>query len=193
MSTDQGTAFGTWLDPTSRLIYHDAMPALLSGTPRDGLVLDLGGGNGLAREWFPRLLTVDADPAKEPDVLADVLTWQPSTQAARVLLRYVLHYLPDDDVRRLMAHLASWHRGPVTLIQFVNDDLAAKERNSVNEVRYFRTEARLRSLLWPWLVQRRIAVSYDVDPEFYRNRLNHPHPTSHPETVVAYTLGRSPR
>lgn len=194
-SVDQGTRFGTWQDPTSRLMYHDAMPALLSGTPRDELVLDLGGGNGLSREWFPNVVTVDADPAKEPDVVADLLSYVPPTPVGRVLVRYVLHYLDDDQVRELFQHhLPSWHAGEVTVIQFVNDDLAAKLANSVNETKFFRTEEHLHQLVTSpsWRVARRIAVGYDVHPDFYRNRLGHPDPTGHPETVVAYTLEPTP-
>jgi hypothetical protein len=59
----------------------------------------------------------------------------------------------------------------------------------VNETKFFRPEWHLLGLLRPWEVRRRIALSYDVGPEFYRNRLGHPNPTGHPETVVAYTLG----
>lgn len=192
MTIDAGTSFGTWTDPTSRLIYHDAMPALLSGTPRGGRVLDLGGANGLSRNWFTDVTTVDSDPSKQPDIVADVLDWAPDTSYDRVLLRYVLHYLRDDQVTALMQHLRTWHHGEVTLVQFVNADLAAKRANSVNEVKHFRTEEHLRALLPPWWVHRRIAVEYDVDPEFYRQRLRHPHPTGHRETVVAYTLRSEP-
>lgn len=190
---DQGTAFGTWADPTSRLIYHDAMGALLSGIERPTRVLDLGGGNGLAREWFPGAVTVDLDPAKDPDVLADALEYTPAQPYDLVLLRYVLHYLPDPLVRDLLVHVATYHRGPVVVIQFVNEDLEAKAANSVGELKCFRTEWHLRTLVdrEPWELVRRIAVSYDVDPEFYRNRLHHPDPTGHPETVVSYLLERS--
>lgn len=184
-AVDAGPLFGHWADETSRLIYHDAMPALLSGTDTSGRVLDLGGGNGLARAWFPRLTTVDSDPTKAPDVLADICTYMPGTAYHRVLLRYVLHYLPDDAVRALMAHLTKWHRGELTVIQFVNDDLDAKYANSVNETKWFRTEEQLLALLAPWQPVHRVAVEYDVTPDFYRNRLAHPSPTGHPERVVA--------
>jgi hypothetical protein len=190
--TDQGTRFGTWDDPTSRLIYQDAMPTLLSGVGWDGTTLDLGGGNGLASMWFEDTTTVDNDPAKEPDVVADIRSYVPDRPHDRVLLRYVLHYLDDEDAAGLFRHIASWHTGELVVIQFVNDDLVVKATNSLNEVKWFRTEAQLRSLFGPWRVHRRIAVGYDVHPDFYRNRLGHPDPTGHPETVVAYTLGATP-
>lgn len=196
MNVDAGTRFGTWEDETSRLIYHDAMPALLCGTDTGGRTLDLGGGNGLSRRWFTDVTTVDADADKEPDVVADITTWHPGPWYpelgyTRVLLRYVLHYLNDAAVERLMYHVASWHTGELTVIQFVNDDLDAKYANSLNETKHFRTEAQLRALFGPWVPLHRVAVSYDVVPEFYRNRLGHPNPTGHPETVVAFNLGAS--
>lgn len=187
MNVDAGVAFGTWEDETSRLIYRDAMPALLVGTDTSGLTLDLGGGNGLSRQWFANVVTVDSDPDKLPDVVADILTFAPNPGIYdRVLLRYVLHYLTDAQVRELMAHLASWHRGELTVIQFVNDDLEAKYGNSVNETKHFRTEGQLLALLDPWVPAHRVAVSYEVTADFYRNRLAHPNPTAHAETVVAY-------
>jgi hypothetical protein len=191
-AVDQGTRFGTWDDPTSRLIYHDAMPALLSGIDTGGRTLDLGGGNGLACESFEHVGTVDVDPDKNPDVLADILSYTPPQVWDRVLLRYVLHYLDDDQVHALMMHIASYHHGPVVLIQFVNQDLDAKYANSVNELKWFRTEWHLRTLVEqpPWCVTQRLAVEYDVAPEFYANRLGAVDPTGHPETVVSYLLER---
>lgn len=183
---DQGQAFGSWGDPTSRLIYHDAMPALLSGVDRSGHVLDLGGGNGLAREWFPNLTTVDTDAAKGPDVVADALTYVPPARPDLVLLRYVLHYLNGYDVVRLLRHVTTY-ADTLLVVQFVNDDLVAKRANSVNESKVFRTEMHLGQLVRPWWrLVRRIAVEYEVHPDFYRNRLGHPNPTAHAERVVSY-------
>jgi hypothetical protein len=183
---DGGADFGTWGDETSQLIYHDAMPALLAGVDRTGLVLDLGGGNGLARQWFPRLHTVDLDREKGPDEVANIATYRPARVYDLVLLRYVAHYFDDTALARLLHRIASWHRGPLLLIQFVNDDLVAKHANSVNETKWFRTEDQLQALLAPWLPTHRVAVEYDVVPDFYRNRLGHPNPTGHRERVVAY-------
>lgn len=184
---DQGARFGLWPDATSRLMYHDAMPALLSGLPTDRLTIDLGGANGLAREWFPNLVTVDTDATKGPDVVADARNYVPHLEPGLVLLRYVLHYLPDAQVEALLAHVATYARH-LLVIQFVNNDLAAKRANSVNERKWFRPELHLRVLVEQhWAITRRVAVEYDVDPEFYRQRLQHPNPTGHRETVVAYT------
>jgi hypothetical protein len=190
LEVDAGVQFGTWPDPTSRLIYQDAMPALLSGIARTGTTLDLGGGNGLSRQWFDQVHTVDADPGKQPDEVADALTYVPDTSYDRVLLRYVLHYLRDGEVVALLQHVATYHHGPVVLVQFVNDDLDAKYANSVNERKHFRTEDQVIHLLSfaPWRVHQRIAVEYEVHPDFYRHRLGHPNPTGHRERVVAYLL-----
>lgn len=196
---DQGLLFGTWPDETSRLIYFDAMPALLAGIPRaTDRVLDLGGGNGLMRPWFYEpVTTVDTDPAKQPDVVADITEWAPQDPSAytRVLLRYVLHYLTDTEVLDLFCnHLPSWWDGPVTVIQFVapsSEFLAAKLSNSVNESKTFRTEAHLLDLLTlsgRWTLARRVALDYDVTPDFYTHRLGAEDPTGHPERLVALTL-----
>lgn len=196
---DQGLQFGTWSDETSRLIYFDAMPALLTGLPRaTDRVLDLGGGNGLMRPWFYQpVTTVDTDETKQPDVVADLTRWTPEDSSSydRVLLRYVLHYLTDAEVVELFArHLPSWWAGPVTVIQFVAPTrraLAQKRANSVNETKHFRTEPHLLKLLTlsgDWDLTRRVAVDYEVDPDFYRNRLGAEDPTGHPERVVALTL-----
>lgn len=189
---DQGALFGTWEDETSRLMYEAAMPALLVGTDTTGRTLDLGGGNGLASRWFPNLTTVDTDPYKTPDVVADALSYVPSESYDRVLLRYVLHYLDDAQVAQLMHHIASWHHGELTVVQFTNVDLAAKQANSVNERKWFRSEPQLRDLLAPWVPFHRVAVSYDVVPDFYRNRLGATDPTGHRETTVAYDLKATP-
>lgn len=198
MSTnvDQGTAFGTWTDRTSRLIYHDAMPALLSGVDCTGEVLDLGGANGLSREWFPGAVTVDVDPSKEPDIVANALDYTPDHRYDLVLIRYVLHYLTNRQVTQLFEQVAGYHDGPLVLIQFVNDDLDIKLVNSVNEERrYFRTEGALRQLVdrAPWKLYRRIGLEYVVDPMFYTHRLGHPTGTAHLERVVSYTLHKIPQ
>lgn len=183
---DQGQAFGSWGDETSRLMYHSAMPALLVGTNTTGRTLDLGGGTGLMRAYLDGpVTTVDINPDMTPDVLADLRDYIPARTYDRVLLRYVLHYLDDAEVAALMNRLARWHTGQLTVIQFVNDDMAAKLANSVNETKHFRTEPQLVALLAPWYPVHRVAVEYDVTADFYRNRLGHPNPTGHRERVVA--------
>lgn len=187
---DGGTAFGTWPDPTAQLIYHDVMPALLSGMPLDGRVVDLGGGNGLLKQWVPQALTVDVDATKAPDVVADILEWTGYYDVG--VLRYVLHYLDDAGVRRLMRHLHAYHHGKLLVIALANDvALAAKRANSVNETKWFRSEAHLLALMAPWVVVERRRFDYTVGAAFYRWRLGHPNPTAHPEAIVSLLLERA--
>jgi hypothetical protein len=186
---DQGEAFGRWPDPTSRLIYHDVMPALLNGIDTRGRVADYGGANGLLKAFVPGAVSIDIDASKAPDVVADITTHQGDYDL--IVIRYVLHYLTDDQVTGLFRHLASFHRGRILLIQFVNDDKAAKLANSVNETKVFRTEAELLALLGPWRVIDRKRLDYEVTARFYRERLHHPNPTPHQEGVVALRLETS--
>lgn len=186
---DQGTAFGTWPDAVSRLMYHDVMPFALNGVDTSGSVADLGGANGLLKQWIPHAVTVDYDATKNPDICQDILAYRGNHDL--IVLRYVLHYMNDQTVIGLMRHIASYHDGRVLIIQFVNYDLVAKYANSVSEVKWFRDEATLRTLLEnDWTVVARRVVDYQVDAEFYRNRLNHPNPSSHDEQIVTYELSR---
>lgn len=183
---DQGSEFGTWSDKTSRLLYHDCMTVLLSPIKVRGPVVDLGGANGLSRQWFPGAVTVDIDPSKNPDVLDDVTTFANTSET--VFMRYLLHYLSDDAARRMFANLWASPARQVIVVQFVNDDIKAKLRNSVGEAKVFRNEAQLCELFPPWVIKNRTAIDHEVDPEFYRNRLGHPNPTPHRETILGLEL-----
>lgn len=194
---DQGTRFGTWGDPTSDLMYRGAMPYLLRGLPIGCTVYDLGGANGLSRMFLPdgaRVLTVDSDPTKSPDVVADILDWRPHNPDPRatVLLRYVLHYLDDGQLSQLMNHLASWHRGNTLLIQFFNEDTRAKIANSPDaDTKTFRSWLQTLPLLWPWGPTRGQLVNsldYDVTPDFYANRAGTPGRFTHRETLIGASL-----
>ena len=72
----------------------------------------------------------------------------------------------------------------------VRDRHAAEDVTQVVFIVLARKARTLRegSLLGPWRIHNRVALDYVVDPEFYRNRLGHPNPTGHQETVVAYDL-----
>jgi hypothetical protein len=185
---DQGTSFGTWPDPTAQLMYHDIMPLALSGIDTSGKVADFGGGNGLLREWIPHAVSVDYDTTKKPDVYADILTHRGTYDL--IIMRYVLHYMRDEQVKQLFDNIAEYHNGRVLLIQFVNNDLAIKNYNSVGEVKYFRGEPHLASLIdqEKWLMRSRKAVAYRVGAEFYKWRLGHLNPMTHDEIVVIYEL-----
>lgn len=186
---DKGGKFGTWTDSTSRLMYYDAMPALLNGIDTSGTVADYGGANGLLKNFIPTAISIDCDATKHPDIVADVKTHIGSYNL--VVMRYLLHYLSNYEVTSLFNHL--WQSCPVNrilVIQFCNEDLNAKLRNSVNETKHFRTETQLTGLFGPWLIKQTKRLSYVVGKEFYRNRLEHPNPTSHEETIVSIELTR---
>lgn len=189
-----GPLFGTYPDRTSQLIYRDAWPALLSGVPRTDTVLDLGGANGLSRLYFTDVTTVDSDRTSSADVLADARYYEPRRHFDRVLLRYVLHYMSDLDVQRLLRKVASYHDGPVHVIQFVGRTAEKAESSADREMRWFRSEATLLALLASagYAVERRIALQYRVEPEFYLNRLGVEAP-AHEETTVSLTLQKARR
>lgn len=189
MNVDQGVTFGLWPDQTSKLIYWDLMPVMLNGVDTSGRVGDLGGGNGIIKTWVPQAVTIDVDETKQPDIVDNILTHVGDYDL--VIIRYVLHYLDDHQVRALLRHLSLNHDGQILLIQFVNDDLEAKQANSVNETKWFRREDHLESLIaHTHLIVDRKSVGYRVGADFYRNRLGHPNPTPHNETVVGYLLER---
>jgi hypothetical protein len=188
---DQGRDFGRWSDPTSRLMYHDVMPVMLNGVDTAGPVIDLGGANGLLREFIRgRVLTVDIDASKGPDVVADVRKWVPVEPAALVVMRYLLHYLNDTDARALFQHVRNWHPGRLLVIQFANDwrHMQAKRESSLGETVYFRTPEHVESLFGPWAIIDRKRVDYTVRREFYANRLGNPDGREHGESVLGWTL-----
>lgn len=185
---DQGDAFGRWPNKTARLMYHDIMPLVLSGIDTSGRVADLGGANGLMKEWIPQAVTVDYDETKGPDICEDIS--KHVGEYDLLVLRYVMHYMPDTQVLALFDHIVSYHNGRVMVIQFVNDDLAAKRHNSVGEIKWFRTTQQTLDLLKPCGL--RVAscksVDYVVEPDFYRERLGHTNPKGHWETILALEL-----
>lgn len=187
---DQGDAFGRWPNKTARLMYHDIMPLVLNGIDTSGSVADLGGANGLMKEWIPHAVTVDYDATKNPDILADIQTYRGEHDL--IILRYVLHYMPDHAVRDLLNHIASYHKGRLLVVQFVNDNLPAKLANSIGEIKWFRGSKDVMRLLHEtkWRVASAKAVDYVVDPDFYRERLNHPNPTSHHETILILEMSQ---
>lgn len=170
-------------------MYHDIMPLALNGIDTSGRVADLGGANGLVKEWIPQAITVDYDETKNPDVCEDIL--EHVGEYDLLILRYVMHYMPDDKVRQLLYHIRSYHKGRVLVIQFANDDLAAKQANSVGETKWFRNTLDTMKLMTEYFrVASAKAVDYVVDADFYRERLNHPNPTHHHETVLIVELAQ---
>jgi len=194
-----GTGFGTWTDPTSDLMYRGAMPYLLAGLPAGESVVDLGGGSGLSRLWWPRqpvdITTVDSDPDTHPDVLADILTYAHAGVADTVLLRYVLHYLTDWQVRDLFAQIARWHRSNVIVVQFANTRPYEKTENSADSGdRVWRTPGALLRLLGDlpaWVIAPAFnRIDYTVRPDFYASRLGRAGRYPHAETLLGLSLDR---
>tara|TARA_R100000231_G_scaffold139249_1_gene119788 strand:- start:219 stop:797 length:579 start_codon:yes stop_codon:yes gene_type:complete len=183
---DQGTDFGTWEDTTSKLLYDDAMPAMLNGVNTEGKVLDYGGANGLLKKYIPNSLSIDIDPTKKPDIVEDIKTYKPDCDL--VVMRYLLHYLKDKEVTNLFTHLFCSNVKRILVIQFVNKNLADKKYNSINETKFFRTEKNLCNLFTYWKIKQIKKLSYVVEKEFYLNRLKHPNPKTHEETLLSIEL-----
>lgn len=189
---DSGQAFGTWPNATARFMYDEAMECCVSDINALARVGDLGGGNGLLKRWLPNAVSVDHDPSKNPDVLDNIMSHV--DEYDWLLLRYVLHYMDDAAVVALLAHLASYHKGRLKIIQFANHDLEVKQHNSVNETKFFRTPNQLTGLLTAsadWALLRMSAAQYGVDEDFYRWRLQHPDPVGHNEFLMTYTFARA--
>ena len=184
MNIDQGTDFGRWDDETSKFIYHTSTKEILSMVDIPESVVDLGGGNGLLKEFIPNLITVDIDPEKKPDVLMDIFEYDKIHDM--VIIRYVLHYLNDIEVIRLMKH-AMTIANQVLTINIVNNDLKGKYENSINETKYFRTSQQLSALI-PDDIHRIYRKSYMVSREFYKNRLNNPNGKAHFESIEAHLI-----
>jgi hypothetical protein len=73
------------------------------------------------------------------------------------------------------------------IIQFENNDLVSKYKNSLNEFKYFRTTEQLKALL-PKNIKTIYEQEYIVDSDFYNNRLGQGNYISHNETIKGYYL-----
>lgn len=182
-AVDQGKDFGTWGDPVSRFMYETSLPPILNAANLMGHVGDFGGANGLLKEYVPnKVTTIDIDPSKEPDVVADILTHRDRYDTA--WCRYVMHYLTDQQV---LQFLATVNARRLILVQFANNDLRSKYANSVGEVKYFRTMQQMNALL-PHRSRVLWHRAYDVTPEFYKNRLGLDGACAHTEHLLAYEV-----
>jgi len=184
---DQGVNFGTWDDPVSRLMYGHSTPIFLDMVDYSGSVYDLGGGNGLLKQYIPHSISVDIDQNKQPDVIQDIRQF--STKCDLVVIRYVLHYFSDKDVVNLITHIKE-HAKKVMVIQFCNEGVHLKVKRQISkqsdERKYFRNSNHLFRLLSRPIDIR--SVSYTVTPVFYENRLKINVNCSHSETVFGIVL-----
>lgn len=184
---DGGIGFGKWTDEVSKFMYFNSVNEILSKvviTPTEKIA-DYGGGNGNLKNFIPNIITVDKDESKNPDIVDNIL--QHKGNYDTIVLRYVLHYLNDYEVLQLFNNIESYHKGKVLLIQFTNDDLRGKYKNSVNEFKYFRTTQQLEKLLPP-NHSKVYSKEYTVTKEFYVNRLQYKDGTNHQETLNAYVI-----
>ena len=179
---DSGTGFGKWTDPISRLMYFDSTNDILSKIQVPHRVADYGGANGNLKKMIPNAISIDIDCTKNPDIIEDILTHVGNYDL--IVIRFVLHYLTDYKVLQLFNNIEKYHKGNILVIQFINNDLVSKYKNSKNEFKYFRTEQQTQALL-PDLKEI-YNIDYTVTQEFYKNRLNIANSQPHKETIKAY-------
>lgn len=174
---DQGLEFGNWKDKTSQDLYHNTTKDILNLIHIPSLVADFGGGNGLLKKFIPHSISIDIDQSKNPDIIGNILDVKQHFEL--VVIRYVLHYLSDYEILKLFSNI---NADNILIQQFVNEDLKAKYRNSINEFKYFRTLSQLISLLpdSEIIYQKEITCT----KEFYKNRLNNQNATPHNETII---------
>lgn len=179
---DQGVDFGKWGDATSQFMYNESLDLILPLVRLHGSVGDFGGANGILKNYHYPVTTIDVDASKAPDVVDDILTHTGEYDIAWA--RYVMHYLTDQQVMQFLDNV----RAPrIIIVQFVNDDLHTKYRNSVGETKYFRTGEQMKALL-PSAAREVMSLSYHVSASFYANRLGLKDATPHGETIKVYEI-----
>jgi hypothetical protein len=189
---DKGADFGLWNDDTSRLMYFDSINVSLSGIDvSDMHIADYGGANSILKDVIKckKYTSIDIDESKHPDVTDNILTH--IGRYDLIIIRYVLHYLCDSEIKRLISHIRSFHNGKVLIIQFCNEsrDLQIKREISQQaetgvERKYFRNEKYLLRLLKGLYLIRSTEIRYNVTPEFYKDRLGINTDKSHRETIL---------
>jgi len=185
---DQGIGFGKWDDSVSRMMYYQSTEEILTILNEldssHEVIADYGGANGILKQFIPDIITIDIDDSKNPDIVDDILMHKGKYDL--IIIRFVLHYLNDYEVLQLFNHLNNFHKGRILIIQFTNNDLKRKYQNSKNELKYFRTDSQLKALLPPG--DEIYSLEYEVNPEFYKNRLNIDNAHAHQETIKAYYI-----
>jgi len=182
--TDQGTNFGKWTDTISQFMYQSSTKDILNLISIPNKVADYGGANSNMKSYIPNLITIDIDGTKNPDIHDNIINHKGEYDL--IIIRYVLHYLNDYEVLELFNNIKQYHKGQVLIIQFTNEDLKSKYKNSINEFKYFRTENQLEELL-PHFTKI-YTKDYKVTKEFYLNRLNNPNGINHQETLNGYLI-----
>lgn len=182
---DQSEKFGTWNDSISKFLYFDSTKEILKKIQIPKNVADYGGANGNIKRIIPNAISIDIDESKKPDILADIITHKKKYDL--VIIRFVLHYLNDYQFLQLFDNIKS---KKILIIQFINDDLKSKYQNSQNEHKYFRTTKQLEALL-PNNYSKIYSKKYEVDENFYINRLGTGYYKKHDEILNAYYYDNS--
>ena len=195
---DKGKEFGKWTDSVSKFMYHDHFASIYSRFNLDSYnhIEDLGGANGLLREFFidKNYTTSDIDKTKEPNFIRNAIdfngmhrcqTFSFPYQSDLIIIRYILHYLTDDEVIKMFSNIKKHHKGDILVIQFTNEDndLNVKLANSINEIKYFRTQSQLYELLIGFNILQSESQSFEVTEEFYQNRLQNFNAKAHSEEI----------
>ena len=195
--------FGNWPDPVSKFMYHDHFEQIYSddrfALGKYSKIEDFGGANGKLKEFFGnRLTTVDIDETNDPDYVGNIVNYNGVAefhwrgQIARIkiesdliIIRYVLHYLTDEQIIQMFQNLKKHHKGDILIIQFTNEDvdMKTKKQNSVNETKYFRTTKEIQELVKGFQILAYDVESFDVTAEFYRNRLQNFEAQPHGEQI----------
>jgi len=179
---DQGVNFGKWNNDTADFIYSKSTQEILNLITVPEIVADYGGANGNLKQFIPQAISIDLDQTKNPDILDNILTHVGEYDL--IVIRHVLHYLNDYEVINLLRHIKEFHTGQILIIQFCNNNLQVKYKNSQNEFKYFRTETQLEALLLD--VDKIYTSEYFCSVQFYKDRLKLNNATSHTETLNAY-------
>ncbi len=183
---DRGKEFGMWTDPVSKFMYHDHFVHIYTKFNLDSYksIEDIGGANGILRQFFEDkdYSTSDIDESKEPDFIGNIVNyngimafkWRGETynrhyQNELIVIRYVLHYLSDEEVIKMFSNIKENHKGDILVVQFTNEagDLDIKLSNSINETKYFRTQEQLYALLQNFNIVLTDTQSFEVTAEFY--------------------------
>lgn len=204
---DQGEDFGKWTDPVSKFIYHDHFVGIFDkfDLQKYSKIEDLGGSNGLLSKFFvdKEFSTTDIDESKNPDFIGNIvyyngiaefrwrgMIFKQEYQSDLLIIRFVLHYMTDDEILTMFNNIKKNHKGDILVIQFSNEgnDMEIKRQNSINEVKIFRTPNELRQLFNDFEIKQVDTQIYQVTQEFYRNRLQNYEAKPHNETIHTYLL-----
>lgn len=180
---DQGKNFGTWGDRVSKLMYQDSN-SLFDKIDFEGKkVADFGGANGLLGKALNiddyTVVDIDKNKADSKHFINDsILTHKGDYDI--IIIRYVLHYLSDEEVTRLIENIKSFHKGELIILQFTNDGEDMDKKVGVSAMfeqptdgkKYFRTNNELLDLLSPIrdnLIENK-DLHFEITEEFYNNR-----------------------